>query len=97
MNAPWNSWFDLSTDVAQLGRESGDVIGLRLAVAGRAGPVALAEFCRMFNEKALAAVDAHLVIAGSLLNGEPHLAPARTLALYRKRVQANRARLTAGA
>jgi len=93
MNAPWKSWLDLSTDAARLGRESSDVIGLRMAVAGRGGAVALSEFCRMFSEKAMAAIDAHLVITGSLLNGEPHLVPARTLALYRSRVQANRARL----
>jgi hypothetical protein len=93
MNAPWNSWLDLSADAVRLGRESGDVIELRLAVARRGGAVALGELCRMITEKAMAALDAHLVVAGSLLSGEAHLAPARTLALYRARVQANRARL----
>ena len=94
MDAPWNAWLDLSADAAHLGHESGHVIGLRLAVAGRGGADALAELCRMISEKAQAALDAHFVIAGSLLSGEPHLAPARTLALYRTRVQANRTRLT---
>jgi hypothetical protein len=47
----------------------------------------------MISEKALTALDAHFVVAGSLLAGEAHLAPARTLALYRRRVQANRSRL----
>ena len=94
MDAAWNSWLDLSADAARLGRESGDVIGLRLAVAGRGGADALAELCRMISEKALAALDAHYVVAGSLLAGEAHLAPTRTLALYRGRVQANRTRLT---
>ena len=94
MDAPWNSWLDLSADAARLGHESGHVIGLRLAVAGRGGADALAELCRMISEKAQAALDAHFVVAGSLLTGEAHLAPARTLALYRRRVQDNRARLT---
>lgn len=94
MNAPWTSWLDLSTDAASLGHESGQVIGLRLAVAGRGGPDAQAELCRMITEKALAVLDAHFVVAGSLLSGEAHLAPARTLALYRRCVQANRSRLT---
>jgi hypothetical protein len=49
----------------------------------------------MTSEKAEAALDALFVIGDSLLNGEAHLAPARTLALYRRRVQANRSRLTA--
>jgi hypothetical protein len=93
MNAPWNSWLDLSADAARLGHESGDVIGLRLAIARRGGAVALTELCRMISEKAVAALDAQFVVADSLLNGEAHLAPARTLALYRRRVQANRARL----
>jgi hypothetical protein len=94
MNAPWNSWLDLSADAASLGHESGQVIGLRLVVAGRGGADAQVELCRMISEKALAALDAHFVVAGSLLTGEGHLAPARTLALYRRRVQANRSRLS---
>ena len=93
MNAPLNSWLDLAGDTARLGHESGDVIGLRLAVAGRSGAVAMEEFCRMISEKAEAALDAHLVIAGSLLRGEAHLAPVRALAVYRGRVQANLTRL----
>jgi hypothetical protein len=94
MNAPWDPWLDLSAEAVRLGHESGDVIGLRLAVAGRGGADAQAELCRMISEKALAALDAHFVVAGSLLAGEAHLAPARALALYRRRVQANRFRLS---
>jgi hypothetical protein len=94
MNAPWNALLDLSADAARLGHESGRVIGLRLAVAGRGGAPAQAELCRMITEKAVAALDAHFVIAGSLLTGEAHLAPERMLALYRQRVQANHTRLT---
>ena len=94
MNTPWNTWLDLSADAARLGQESGHVIGLRIEMAGRGDAAALAELCRMISEKALAALDASLVVAGSLLTGEAHLAPARTLALYRGRVQANRSRLT---
>jgi hypothetical protein len=41
----------------------------------------------------VAALEANLVVAESLVAGEAHLAPARTLALYRSRVRANRARL----
>src|SRR5579871_1113399 len=94
MNGPWSSWLDLSADVARLSHEASDVIGLRIEVASRGGPGAHAELCRMFSEKAVAAVEAQLVVAGSVLIGEAHLAPARTLALYRQRVQANRRRLT---
>jgi hypothetical protein len=93
MNVPCTSWLTLSAEAARLGHEAGDVIGLRLAVASRGGTVALAEIFRMTSEKALAAIDASLVAAGSLMDGEAHLVPARTLALYRGRVRANRARL----
>lgn len=94
MTLAWVSWLDLSAEAVSLGHESGDVIGLRLAMAGRGGADAQAELCRMICEKTLAALEAQFVVAGSLLAGDAHLAPARTLALYRRRVQANRFRLT---
>ncbi len=88
-----NPWLDLSLDTVRLTCESGHVIGLRLALAARGGPDAQAELGRMIIEKARAAVDAHFMIASSLLSGEAHLAPARAVALYRDRVQANQRRL----
>ena len=94
MKPPRNPWLDLSVDAARLTCESGQVIGLRLALAARGGPDAQAELGRMVSEKARAAVDAHFMITSSLLNGEAHLAPARAVALYRDRVQANQRRLT---
>ena len=48
----------------------------------------------MFNEKAQTAIDAHILVTRSVLEGEAHLAPARTVALYRERVQSNQRRLT---
>jgi hypothetical protein len=94
MKAPLNPWLELSLDAACLTYESSHVIGLRCALAAQGGPQAQAEAIRMFSEKAQAAVDAHFEITRSLLAGEGHLAPARTMALYRDRVQANHRRLT---
>lgn len=97
MKTPTNPWFDLSLDAARLTCESGHVIGLRIALAARGGPGAQAEVLRMVSEKAQAAVDAQFMVAQSLMTGEAHLAPARAVALYRRRVQANHRRLTKGA
>jgi hypothetical protein len=94
MKSEFAPWFDLPFDTVSLGCESGHVIGLRFALAARGGDAAIAEMARMFSEKALAAVDAHFLLASSMMSGEAHLAPGRAVALYRDRVQANHRRLT---
>jgi len=94
MKAARDCWFDLPFDTALLGWESGQVIGLRVALAARGDGAALAEVSRMFSEKALAAVDTQILIARSVMSGEAHLAPGRAVALYRDRVLANQRRLT---
>ena len=90
-------WFELSRDAVRLTCESGHVIGLRMALAARGGTAAVNEASLMISEKATAAFDAHFMVARSLIAGEGHLAPARAVALYRSRVQANHQRLTQGA
>ena len=72
--------------------EASHVIGLRMALAARGGGGG--EVSLMVTEKATAAMDAHLMVVRSLIAGEGHLAPARAVALYRSRVQANQQRLT---
>lgn len=97
MKPSCNPWLDLSVDAAHLTCESGQVIGLRWMLAAKGGPDLQAEMIRMVSEKAQAAIDAHFVVAHSLLAGEAHLAPSRAVALYRDRVQANHRRLTQAA
>ncbi len=89
-----NPWIDLSVDMARLGVESSSVIGLRMMQAALGSPGAQKEAVLMVSEKAKAALDAQFLLARSLLSGQAHLAPSRTVALYRRRVQANRRRLT---
>jgi hypothetical protein len=86
--------FALTANALRLGLEASEVISLRLiqAAFGEAG--ASGEARLMITEKAKAAIDAHFLIAQSVLAGEAHLAPERAVALYRRRVQANRRRLT---
>ena len=91
-----NPWFSLSMDAMCLGLEAQSVIGLRMAKAAWGGASAQDEAQLMLTEKAKAAVDAQFVLASSVMTGEAHLGPARAMALLRRRVQANRRRLSAG-
>ena len=91
-----NPWFDLSMDTFMLGLESQSVIGLRLLKAAMGGEAAQREAALMVAEKAQAVVDVHLVLAKSAIAGQAHLGPSRAVALFRRRVQANRRRLGYG-
>ena len=91
-----NPWLSLTTDSIRLGLEAQDVIGLRLLKAAWGGFDAGEEAIRMVMEKGQAAWDANCLITKSLIAGEGHLAPARALTLYRRRVQANHRRLAKG-
>lgn len=85
---------NLSLDAWRLALESWSVIALRSAGAMSGGSEQAAEASLMLTEKAQALWDAQVLTARSVLAGEPHLAAPRTLGLYRRRVQANRRRLT---
>jgi hypothetical protein len=85
---------ELSANTARLGMEAAEVIGLRVMQAAFSGFSDPGEAQLMITEKAQAALDAQFLIAGSVMAGEAHLAPARAVALYRRRVQANLRRLT---
>jgi hypothetical protein len=87
------SWIDLGADMARLSVESGSVIGLRLMRMASGSVDSQAETALMVSEKAKAAWDAQFLFARSVLTGKGHLAPSRTVALYRRRVQANQRRL----
>jgi hypothetical protein len=91
-----NPWISLSRDTLMLGLEAQSVIGLRILKACMGGDAAQQEAALMITEKAQALVDAQRVLAESALAGEAHLGPGRTVALYRKRVQANQRRLGRG-
>ena len=91
-----NTWFALSRDTLMLGLESQSVIGLRLLKAVTGGEAAQQEVTLMVAEKAQAVIDAQMILANSILTGQPHLGPGRAVALYRRRVQANQRRLGAG-
>ncbi len=90
------SFFDLAANMMRLTVEAQGVIALRMMKFAGGGAGLESEFNRMFAEKALAIVDAQVEASLSVFTGQLHLAPARTVALYRRRVRANHRRLSRG-
>jgi hypothetical protein len=86
----------LAFDAAKLGVTASMVIGLRVARIAMGGPRAKTEIKRMVSEKVTAARVASMSVATDALIGRAHKSPAKTLALYQKRVSANLRRLSKG-
>lgn len=82
---------------SSLGLDASAVIGLRLAKIAAGGPAAAVEAQRMVTEKALAAVEAQWAIGLAVATGKGRGAGHKTLALYRRKVKANRRRLSRSA
>jgi hypothetical protein len=82
-------------DLARLGMESWLVIGLRMTKLAAGGPASLLESQRMVTEKVAAAVEAQTAAALALAAGVSHHAVgSQAIRGYRKRVAANRRRLS---
>jgi hypothetical protein len=89
-----NPWIALGWNTMALGAEAASVIGLRSLKIATGGPAANAEAELMVREK----IDAAWALQGLALTGAlgltaPRVA-AKTLAHYRRRVRANRRRLS---
>lgn len=87
------SWLSLSFNAWQAGLEAQQVIGLRLAKLASGGNSAVVETTRMTSEKFHALCEAQTMAAIAALTGKSGLIPSRTLALYRRKIRANRKRL----
>ena len=89
-----NPWLGIGMDAWRLGLEASRVIGLRTLKIAQGGPGGRAEAERMVSEK----IDAGLSLQAKALSGglgqTPASASAKTLAHYRRKVGANRRRLT---
>jgi len=89
-----NPWIGVGLDAWRLGLEASCVISLRAMKLAQGGTEAQAELGRMIGEK----VEAAVVLQGRALSGglgaTPASAAARTLAHYRRKVKANRRRLS---
>jgi hypothetical protein len=88
-----NPWLRLGMDSLWLGAEAQGVIALRLMKFAAGGTAAATEAQLMVSEKLHAAAETQTQVLTSLLTGRGHLAPARAVAGYRRKVRANRRRL----
>jgi hypothetical protein len=84
----------LGFDAWALGMEAASVIGLRMLKAAAGGPAADNEARRMVTEKIAAAADLQLMALTGGLGTTPASAAAKTMAHYRRKVRANRRRLS---
>jgi hypothetical protein len=90
-----NPWMKLTMEAAEMAFEAQAVIGLRMLKLAAGGAAAEAEAGRMVSEKIIAATMAQAEMAGALLTGQAaHRGPGRALAHYRRKVKANRRRLS---
>ncbi len=91
-----NPWLKVGWDAWSLGVESSSVIGLRTLKIAAGGAGADAESRRMVEEKLRAAAEWQAMAMTGALGLSPHRAAAKTLAHYRRKVLANRRRLSKG-
>jgi hypothetical protein len=85
--------FELGLDMARLGVEAQLVIAARMARLARGDAGAGIEAMRMVTEKALAMGEANAHLVSATLAGKPEYAGSEILALYGRKVRANRKRL----
>jgi hypothetical protein len=94
MIALYNAWLRYLTDSFELGLEAQTVMGLRMAKLAAGDAAAVTEAQRMVSEKILAAAEVQMKTATAVLSGRGDQAPAAALAHYRRKVRANRRRLS---
>ena len=90
----YNFWIALGFSAARLGWEAQNVMALRLMrmAAGRVGPT---EAGLMITEKIAAAAEARAVATTFMLEGgNGHAAAKKIVNAYKKRVRANKRRLS---
>ena len=91
----FNPWLALSLKAVQMGVEAQSVIALRMLRLATGGARMEAEASRMVTEKVAAAAEAQAVAAVSALSGgSPHVAASKALRVVKKRVRANKRRLS---
>jgi hypothetical protein len=91
-----NPWLRASVAAWSLGIEASTVIALRTMKIAAGGPGAETEAMRMFSEKIEAGLDLQTKAMTGALGYTPESAANKTLAHYRRKVRANRRRLTNG-
>jgi hypothetical protein len=91
------SWFSLAAKAAQLGFEAQNVIALRLMRLAAGGTSSHAEAMRMISEKFAAIAEAQIIGTAAVASGRSsNVVAGKILRSYKKRVRANRRRLSGG-
>ena len=91
----FNPWFTLSLNAIQLGFEMQSVIALRMLRLAVGGARMEAEATRMITEKAATAAETQAVAAVAARKGHSqHVVAGKTLQVFKKRVGANKRRLS---
>jgi hypothetical protein len=89
----FNPWLTLSFRAVQMGIEAQSVVALRMLRFASGG--ARSEATRMVAEKVAAAAKAQAVAAAAAVSGrKPHIIAGKALNVYKKRVRANKRRLS---
>lgn len=89
-----NPWFRASFDLMALSLEAGSVIALRTVAMTAGGPEADRESQRMVREKLHALVDLQTMFFTGRLGTNAPSALNKTVTHYRRKVRANKRRLT---
>ncbi len=90
-----NPWLDVFR-LAQLGVEAQTVIALRMAKLALGGAPAKKEARRMVSEKIAAFAEAQRGVVQDIATGKAGQAAGNVVARYRRKVRANRRRLSRG-
>ena len=88
------SWFALAGKAVLLGFEAQNVIVLRLMRLLAGGRLSQAEAVRMVTDKMAAITEAQIIGANAVTGQRAHSAAGKILPKYKKRVGANRRRLS---
>jgi hypothetical protein len=89
-----NPWLGVGLSAWSLGMEASAVMGLRTMKIARGGPAGEAEARRMIAEKIDASVALQTLALTGGLGLTPHGAASKTLTHLRRKVRANRRRLS---
>ncbi|HUZ33111.1 MAG TPA: hypothetical protein VMV19_13565 [Xanthobacteraceae bacterium] len=91
----FNPWLDLTFRTMRLGWDAQNVVALRMLRMASGGPRARAELNRMVAEKVAAGAEADLAATTAVIAGsEDHVVAGKVLRVFKKRVRANKRRLT---
>lgn len=89
------NWWQLAFETSRMAFEAQEVVAMRLTKIGRGDAAASVEAQQMVMEKTLVIGEAWMAATGAAIrNGSPQSVASAFLGPYRKRVRANRQRLS---